>query len=494
MCSSITHEIKADTQQICADSSEIKRDTTKILEEIVRLQAQLPQTTIEAPDRGYVLQTYLDNLTTYAETARGTSVFDLEERSGDASSCEQVSISSVSFESPKQATFEDMDPKSLRAPSQTEEREGQPTTEDLGSLGSVALEVRRSSSGLSGDQRVGSKDIAVKPPTNTTSTEKVHSPGIKHGKKEEKIQVPNFEAIKKAFEKRVGVTEAQGFELDESLESLIRASEGSLFHSNSVKLDFKPGKIRSLLSRGADPNFVSPQYSPQSSMLVSAVRYKTPYVRILLEYGAKAYTRDQDHCSYCEPLETAIYLGHWRNVQLLIDAGACPHGSGDKGSPLIYASGRRRHNTLPMFMTPATLDEWEENHLNILRTLVGAGADMNAKGGAHNYTALHKAARYGELVTIRFLLQVGASTDILVHGFGSALHCGVARGDENVVELLLAHFAKKNLSANCKKHFDNFPELSWRKRHRYFTPVELVHIIYPRNDAKQGRIGTLLER
>jgi hypothetical protein len=63
----LTREIKADTQEILNDTSAIKQDTAQILAEIARLQEQLPRD-MDQRSSGFMLERYLDNLTSYAET------------------------------------------------------------------------------------------------------------------------------------------------------------------------------------------------------------------------------------------------------------------------------------------------------------------------------------------------------------------------------------------------------------------------------------------
>jgi hypothetical protein len=62
----MTKEIKADTQEIRTDTTAIKADTAQILAEIARLQQQLPQDPSLQNTSGFMLERYLDNLTTYA--------------------------------------------------------------------------------------------------------------------------------------------------------------------------------------------------------------------------------------------------------------------------------------------------------------------------------------------------------------------------------------------------------------------------------------------
>lgn len=63
----LTKEIKADTQEILNDTSAIKQDTAQILAEIARLQTQLPRD-MDQRSSGFMLERYLDKLTSYAET------------------------------------------------------------------------------------------------------------------------------------------------------------------------------------------------------------------------------------------------------------------------------------------------------------------------------------------------------------------------------------------------------------------------------------------
>jgi hypothetical protein len=65
--STLAREIKADTQEILNDTSAIKEDTAQILAEIAWLQEQLPRDGNQL-SAGFMLERYLDNLTSYAET------------------------------------------------------------------------------------------------------------------------------------------------------------------------------------------------------------------------------------------------------------------------------------------------------------------------------------------------------------------------------------------------------------------------------------------
>lgn len=74
-CRSITREIKIDTTEIRQDTAAIKGDTIQILQEIARLRAQLPEDIhpeshqlLAADAPNFMLDRYLEQLTSYAET------------------------------------------------------------------------------------------------------------------------------------------------------------------------------------------------------------------------------------------------------------------------------------------------------------------------------------------------------------------------------------------------------------------------------------------
>jgi hypothetical protein len=68
----LAREIEADTKEILESNSIIKQDTAHILAEIIRLQTQLTGEANPNNSSGYMLERYLDNLTSYAESVCGT--------------------------------------------------------------------------------------------------------------------------------------------------------------------------------------------------------------------------------------------------------------------------------------------------------------------------------------------------------------------------------------------------------------------------------------
>jgi len=78
----MAREIKADTQELLNDTSAIKEDTAQILAEIARLQEQLPGDAQRNHASEFMLERYLENLTSYAETVYDTLSDNIDERRG----------------------------------------------------------------------------------------------------------------------------------------------------------------------------------------------------------------------------------------------------------------------------------------------------------------------------------------------------------------------------------------------------------------------------
>ncbi|KAM5362716.1 hypothetical protein ACJZ2D_012378 [Fusarium nematophilum] len=75
---SLTKEIKTDTTEIRNDTAAIKDDTAQILQEIARLQARLPEDAATPND--FMLQKFLEEMTTYTEQELDTTLGDGDSR------------------------------------------------------------------------------------------------------------------------------------------------------------------------------------------------------------------------------------------------------------------------------------------------------------------------------------------------------------------------------------------------------------------------------
>jgi len=76
---------------------EIKTDTERILEELARLQEQLPQTQINSRvEREFLLQKYLENMTSYTESAQADIDSD-EKNTMESDDCEAIRTATGAF-------------------------------------------------------------------------------------------------------------------------------------------------------------------------------------------------------------------------------------------------------------------------------------------------------------------------------------------------------------------------------------------------------------
>ncbi len=114
-----------------------------------------------------------------------------------------------------------------------------------------------------------------------------------------------------------------------------------------------------------------------------------PYVREKLLAGPELATT---HFSGRTLLHDAVSRGNLEIVQLLLQLGAGPNVDAGRHSPLYCLANE--------CSTPGAA--------RIVHVLVQAGADVNAREGSKRCTALHMAARRGNVEIARALLQAGA--------------------------------------------------------------------------------------
>jgi hypothetical protein len=84
-----------------------------------------------------------------------------------------------------------------------------------------------------------------------------------------------------------------------------------------------------------------------------------------------------------------------------------------------------------------------KGHASVVEMLVQAGADMDAREGAHGLTTLHIAASQGHASVVEVLIQAGANKEAKAMQGWTPLHVAAMKGRASVVEVLVAAGAAK---------------------------------------------------
>ena len=124
------------------------------------------------------------------------------------------------------------------------------------------------------------------------------------------------------------------------------------------------------------------------------------------------------------PIWHAAQQGHLEVVRLLLEAGADMNAANTDGTTALFVAA-----------------EW--GYLEVVRLLIEAEADMNAKD-AHGDTALLVAAMRGHLEVVRLLLKAGADMNVVDTDGATALFVAAAHGRLEVLQLLLEAGADVN--------------------------------------------------
>ncbi|MFT5685042.1 MAG: ankyrin repeat protein, partial [Myxococcota bacterium] len=123
------------------------------------------------------------------------------------------------------------------------------------------------------------------------------------------------------------------------------------------------------------------------SPLHCAARGKGPAIKLLLEAGVDASICGKRGVT---PLYTAAYTGNLEGCRLLLAAGAHPEGRPSSSMPLFAAA--------------------MESQVEVIDLLITAGARVT-KANRKKETALHHAARRGDVAVNRLLLGLGLDPD-----------------------------------------------------------------------------------
>jgi ankyrin repeat protein len=159
--------------------------------------------------------------------------------------------------------------------------------------------------------------------------------------------------------------------------------------------------VKSLLAKGANPN---PRLTGPS-----------PIEKVAFDHG------DRVLAAGATPFMAAVRSGALEAARLLLEHGADPKLSHDKGGPnaLMLAAGLRWNNNLR---------GTEAQALEAVKMLVGFGLDVNAATDTGD-TALHGAAFRGADSIVRYLAEKGAKLDVKNKDSKTPLDLALGGGD-----------------------------------------------------------------
>ena len=231
-------------------------------------------------------------------------------------------------------------------------------------------------------------------------------------------------------------------------------------------------KVRALLREKVDVNARS---SDGSTALLWAVhRDDVAVADLLIRAGADANAANDYRVT---PLSAACTNGNAAMVERLLSAGANPEApigtgetpimtcsaTGNAGAVrALIARGASVNAAEPSLRQTALMWATAERHPDVVRVLIEHGADVRA-ATRHGFTALHFAAREGDMEIARMLLAAGVDVDVqsvsdpTLKGRGPAfdamrsagstpLLVAVTRGQVKLALLFLEQGANPNVS------------------------------------------------
>ena len=203
--------------------------------------------------------------------------------------------------------------------------------------------------------------------------------------------------------------------------------------------------IRALLEAGANINLVnnSDEWGviwhggENTALHVAAIHGQTNAIKMFLEAGADINEKNE----YCySPLDIAIKYGNLEAVKFLISKGA-KINKDDYDPSHISNEKNDGETTLHLALY--------HNQIEIFKTLLEAGADINATC-EHGNSVLHYAVYNGDLEAIRTLVERGADinkVNISEDNFipiGTPLDLAIYFNNTEVIDLLRSVGAKTN--------------------------------------------------
>jgi cytohesin len=232
-------------------------------------------------------------------------------------------------------------------------------------------------------------------------------------------------------------------------------------------------RVRELLARGADPNFVGDE--GLAPLHAAAKHGHTEIAELLIGSGADVNIRGRGGLT---PLHVAAAAGQVKVMRLLIARGADVNARDGEGWTPLHAAARycRAEAAELLIEHGADVNARERNggtplHVavaagcaEVARLLVESGADVNAEGEG-GLTPLHAAALLGNAEAAKLLIERGANVNARSRSGETPLHYAARAGSARVVELLLKSGADPRAKdARGRTPSDAAFRAAWAKR------------------------------
>lgn len=194
-------------------------------------------------------------------------------------------------------------------------------------------------------------------------------------------------------------------------------------------------------------------------------------------------------------LHMATKLGRGDIIRALLAVGADPGVQDNDGNtPLQLAPSQ----AITAIFTEELLRATAQSDVGRVCQLTAAGLSINSHDNPlSRNTPLHWAASFADSDTLTCLIARGADVNAANSDGATPLHDAVARGDENIVRILLDHDANPHIQCYKGRHKGKTPlEMASRKpqlqelMQQYFLENKPVQV----NGIDNGSVSPLLER
>jgi ankyrin repeat protein len=190
--------------------------------------------------------------------------------------------------------------------------------------------------------------------------------------------------------------------------------------------------VKLLITRGADARAVDKLQA--TALHTAAVAADIDTLRVLLD--AKVDVNARDAADFT-PLMVAAANGSVGAVKLLLSRGARVNDASGAGEVIIHAPARVKNGMLALGSFTPLLLAAPVGSTELVKTLIDAGADVNAKDlRGMTPLMLAVATDHYDLDKIRLLLHTGAHLDVMTPDGETALDLAQKFGETPVVALL----------------------------------------------------------